>query len=86
MTPTETITTYLRQSRHRWVMFLIACAVGLAVAAPLSLWTDITYPGWKIFLLVHGIIFWPWFLKQAVSKRNVSVLQATRAAREKRGG
>jgi hypothetical protein len=24
MTPTETITAYLKQSRRRWVMFLIA--------------------------------------------------------------
>ncbi|MCP4538919.1 MAG: hypothetical protein GY832_17430 [Chloroflexi bacterium] len=85
MTPTETISTYLRQSRRRWVMFATACAVGLAVAVPVTLWSDITYPGWRIFLLVHGIIFWPWFLKQAFGKKQVSVLEATRAAKEKRG-
>jgi uncharacterized protein involved in exopolysaccharide biosynthesis len=57
MNPDEKITTYLRQSRRRWVMFLIASVVGLAVAVPVTLWTDITYPSWKIFIVVHGIIF-----------------------------
>jgi hypothetical protein len=40
---------------------------------------------WKIFIVVHGIIFWPWFLRQAFDKKQVSLLEATRAAKEKRG-
>jgi hypothetical protein len=52
MTPSDVITTYLKQARRPWVMFLIASVVGLAVAAPVTLWTDITYPAWKIFIIV----------------------------------
>jgi hypothetical protein len=38
MTPSDAITAYLRQSRRRWVMFLIATIAGLAVAVPVMAW------------------------------------------------
>jgi hypothetical protein len=66
-------------------MFLTASVAGVAVAAPLTLWTDTPLETWKIFILVHGIIFWPWFVKQAFGEKQVSVLVVMRAAREKRG-
>jgi hypothetical protein len=57
----------------------------LAVAVPVTLWTDTPLEAWKIFILVHGIIFWPWFVRQAFDRKQVSVLDIRRAAKEKRG-
>jgi hypothetical protein len=65
-------------------MFLIACVVGLAVAVPVKFWTDTPLESWKIFIVIHGVIFWPWFVRQAVDKKQVSLLDVRKAAKEKR--
>ncbi len=83
MSPDETIAAYQAQARRRLLVFLIATVAGLAVALPLKLWTDISLKWWEVFIFIHGVTFWPWFLRQTRRGDNVSLVDVRRAVKEK---
>jgi hypothetical protein len=80
----ETLQAYRKQHRSRIRWFVIASGVGLLAVLASKLGTDATYPAWKIWLLAHGVVFWPVFLKQAFSKNLVITLEAYRVATRQR--
>ena len=81
---TPTITAFRAQVHRRLRWFLIALAAGAVAALVFRLTTDTDYPAWEVGLLVHGFIFWPYFLVTTFRKSHVSTREAWRARRELR--
>ncbi|MCP4604607.1 MAG: hypothetical protein GY847_29480 [Proteobacteria bacterium] len=78
----EKLHTYRNQFHTRIKWFLVATVLGLTVALASNYGTYVTYPAWKLGVLVHGLVFWPWLIQQLSSKEHVSTREVGRILAE----
>lgn len=80
----ETIKAYHRQTIRKIIWLTTAVVTG-GITGLLADVLEIGYPGWRVGLLVGGIVFFPWFIRESFKKDQVSTIHAIKAARELHG-
>ena len=63
---------YLKQLAACLKLFSVATIGGVAVALASDYGTAFEYPALRTGIFVHGLLFWPWYVRRAYGKRLVS--------------
>ena len=80
--PLETLRAFQAQTLRIIVAFMFAAAIGSVAALVFKLTSTVYYPSWKVAMLVHGFLFWPWLFTKGSGKGSLTRWDAFRAYRE----